>query len=218
MQATRQLYITCITTVADYGAQLQQGLRRNTQLKAYKTLQNAALKQILGAFLGSPILAIEIKALILPVKLRIDKLCNSYTIRILAFNKLHPIKQAIAEHTQDKLATESSYNLNNLTLLRLLPTTQLEKLVARIKGFKHSNKFKKISYLWAKPQDKPISLFATLAISTASKQDTAKQHTTLLHKLATQELELPLLFYIDSSKKDSQTAAGYYLMQLQEQG
>ena len=65
----------------------------------------------------------EIEALILLVKLRIDKHCNSYAIRLLTFNKLHPIKQAIAKHTQDKLATESSYNLNNLTLLRLLPTT-----------------------------------------------------------------------------------------------
>jgi ribonuclease HI len=218
MQANRQLYISCITTVADYGAQLWWGIRRNTLLKTYKTLQNAALKQILGAFTGSPTLAMEIEASILPVKLRIDKLCNSYAIRLLAFNKLHPIKLAIAEHTQDELATESSYNSNNSTLSRLQPTTQLETLVARIKGFKHSNKFEKISYLWAKPWDKPISAFATLAISIASKQDTAKQHTTLLHNLATQELETPLLFYTDGSKKDSQTAAGYCLLQLEEPG
>jgi hypothetical protein len=92
-------------------------------LKTYKTLQNTALKQILGAFLGSPTLAIEIEALILLVKLRIDKICNSYAIRLLAFNKLHPIKQAITEYTQDELAIELSYNLNNLLLSRLLPAT-----------------------------------------------------------------------------------------------
>jgi hypothetical protein len=68
----------------------------------------------------------EIEALILLVKLRIDKICNFYAIRLLAFNKLHSIKQAITEHTQDELATELSYNLNNLTLSRLLPATQLE--------------------------------------------------------------------------------------------
>jgi ribonuclease HI len=160
----------------------------------------------------------EIEASILPVKLRIDKICNSYAIRILAFNKLHPIKQAIAEHTQDELATESSYNSNNSSLSCLLPATQLEQLIARIQGFKHSNKFEKISYLWAKPWDKPITSYATLAISTASKQDTAKQHTTLIHELATQELREPLLFYTDGSKKDNKTAAAYCLLQQQGQG
>jgi hypothetical protein len=37
-------------------------------------LQNAALRQILGAFRGSPIKAIEIKAAILLVSLRAKKL------------------------------------------------------------------------------------------------------------------------------------------------
>jgi hypothetical protein len=62
-------------------------------------LKNTALKQILRAFSGFPTLAIEIEASILLVKLRIDKIYNSYAIRLLAFNKLYPIKQVITEHT-----------------------------------------------------------------------------------------------------------------------
>jgi hypothetical protein len=38
-------------------------------------LQNAAIRQILGAFRGSPIKAIEIEVVILLVSLRAKKLC-----------------------------------------------------------------------------------------------------------------------------------------------
>ncbi|KAF1936168.1 hypothetical protein EJ02DRAFT_359706, partial [Clathrospora elynae] len=50
----------CVSSIADYGVQLWWGTRKNTLLKEYRTLQSAALRQILGAFKGSPIKTIEI--------------------------------------------------------------------------------------------------------------------------------------------------------------
>jgi predicted component of type VI protein secretion system len=74
--ATRQIYIACISSIADYGVQLWWGKRKTLLLKQYQLLQNLVLRQILGAFKGSPIKAIEIKAAILLVRLRAEKLCQ----------------------------------------------------------------------------------------------------------------------------------------------
>jgi hypothetical protein len=94
-QATRQLYTACVSSIADYGIQLWWGKRKNSLLKEYQSLQNAALRQILGAFKGSPTKAIEIEAAILPVSLRAEKLCYQYAIRVLSFAKHYPIRKAI---------------------------------------------------------------------------------------------------------------------------
>jgi hypothetical protein len=63
----------------------------------YQTLQNAALRQILGAFQGSPIKAMEIEASILPTALRAERLCQQYALRMLSFAKSHPIHTALLQ-------------------------------------------------------------------------------------------------------------------------
>jgi hypothetical protein len=69
-------------------------------------LQNAAIRQILGAFRGSPIKAMEIEAAILPVSLRAEKLCCQYAIKILSFAKDHPIRKAIKRQQQLRISTQ----------------------------------------------------------------------------------------------------------------
>lgn len=97
----RQLYISCITSIAEYGLQLWWG-KRNNLIKFYQPLHNLALRQILGAFKGSPIKAIEIEAAILPLNLRAEKLCNQYAVRIKSFERLHPISAALRRKNQYK--------------------------------------------------------------------------------------------------------------------
>jgi hypothetical protein len=75
-QATRQLYTACVSLIADYEVQLWWGKRKGSLLKEYQLLQNLALQQILAAFKGSPINAMDIEAAVLPAKLRAKKLCN----------------------------------------------------------------------------------------------------------------------------------------------
>ena len=112
LQALRQLYIACITTIADYRIQCWwKSKSRDHLLDRYQSLQNKALKLVLGAFRGSPSQAMEIEASIPPPRIRFKKLCNSYVLRILKFKENHAIKKACIEEInkdRDKLATSSS--------------------------------------------------------------------------------------------------------------
>lgn len=105
-QATRQLYIACISSIADYGIQLWWGKRKNSLLREYQQLQNSVLRQILGAFKGSPTKALEIEAAILPISLRAEKLCQQYAIRTLSLANNHPIRKAIQGQRQLCLSTQ----------------------------------------------------------------------------------------------------------------
>src|SRR6266581_6776584 len=63
LQALRQLYIAYVTTIADYGIQCWWKSKSKDYLLArYQSLQNKALKLVLGAFRGYSSQAIEIKA------------------------------------------------------------------------------------------------------------------------------------------------------------
>ena len=137
---------------ADYGVQLWWGKRKNSLLREYQLLQNTALRQILGAFKGSPTKAIEIEAAILPVRLRAEKLCQQYAIRILSFAKSHPIRKAIQREKQLRIPT------------------QLSELAKRTQG---QDNVEEISMLLAKPWSKSASVYASFSISKSSKSRTA---------------------------------------------
>ena len=86
--ALRQLYISCITSIADYGVPIWWGERKKTLLGKYQGLQNRALRLILGAFRTSPYRAMELEAAIIPTQLRFEKLCDFYSYRTLKNNNL----------------------------------------------------------------------------------------------------------------------------------
>src|SRR6266496_5278727 len=95
-QAIRQLYIACITSIADYGVPIWWNNQKRLLEKSQR-LQNAALRTILGAFKTSPIKAMEIEAAIPPPRIRFEKTCYNYTIRIIQMNSIHPIIEKIPE-------------------------------------------------------------------------------------------------------------------------
>jgi len=80
----------------------------------------------------------EIKAFISPPKIKIKKLCNNYTLKILKFKENHLIKKVYIEKNnknRDKLADSFSFSLSprNSTIKHLLqPKTQLLSLVSRV--------------------------------------------------------------------------------------
>ena len=93
-------------------------------LARYQSLQNEALKLVLGAFRGSPSQAIEIKASI-PPRIRFKKLCNSYALKILKFKENYVIKKVYIEEVnkdKDELAASSSSNSSsrNSTIRHLI--------------------------------------------------------------------------------------------------
>ena len=133
--------MACVTTTADYGVQCWwKSKSRDYLLARYQSLQNEALKLVLGAFRGSPTQAMEIEASIPPPRIRFKKLCNSYALRILKFKENHAIKKAYIEENdkdKDELATSScsssSSSSKNSTIRHLLqPKTQLLSLVSRV--------------------------------------------------------------------------------------
>src|SRR5204863_6645417 len=94
-QAMRQLYIACIVSVADYGVPIWWD-NQNFLLDKFQKLQNLALRKILGAFKTSPIMAMELEAAIPPPKVRFQKICMNYSLRIMQLFKNHPIRTRVS--------------------------------------------------------------------------------------------------------------------------
>ena len=90
-QAMRQLYIACISSVADYGVPIWWDNQKHL-LEKFQKLQNQTLRKILDTFKTSPISAMEIEASIPPSKVRFNRICKNYALRILQMHERHPIR------------------------------------------------------------------------------------------------------------------------------
>ena len=66
-------------------------------LEKFQRLQNTALQTILGAFKTSPTKAMEIEAAIPPPRVRFEKTCYNYAVRIMQMNLMHPIIERVPE-------------------------------------------------------------------------------------------------------------------------
>jgi len=94
-QAMRQLYIACISSVADYGVPIWWNNQKHF-LERFQKLQNQALRKVLGVFKTSPISAMEIEASLPPPKVRFNKICKNYALRILKMHENHPIRLRVS--------------------------------------------------------------------------------------------------------------------------
>jgi hypothetical protein len=216
LQALRQLYIACVTTIVDYGVQCWwKSKSRDYLLARYQSLQNEALKLVLGAFKGSPTQAIEIEASTPPPRISFKKLCNSYALRILKFKENHVIKKAYIEEVdkdRDGLAASSSSSSSskNSTIKHLLqPKTQLLSLASRVQQLVQNWKIERISLEWQKPWSPPIS--ASFSISKGSKEEAAQEHLRLVENLQESlEWDLVDIYYTDGSKDSKLSIAAVY--------
>ena len=76
--------------------------RQGYVLNQYQRLQNMAIKHMLGAFKGSPTKALELEAVLPPVDIRFEKLCNMYALRTLRFQPNYPIIKTLIDLTEDE--------------------------------------------------------------------------------------------------------------------
>jgi hypothetical protein len=81
--AIRQLYLACVTSVADYGSILWWGKLNKTQLRPLQALQNLALRKILGVFKTAPIKPMEIESALPPPFIRLNHSNRRYAFRVL---------------------------------------------------------------------------------------------------------------------------------------
>ncbi len=94
-QAMRQLYVACMSSVADYGVPVWWNNQKHL-LEKFQKLQNKALRKILGVFKTSSISAMEIEASLPPAKVRFNKICKNYALRTLQMHEKHPIRLRVS--------------------------------------------------------------------------------------------------------------------------
>src|SRR6266536_668148 len=94
-QAMRQLYIACITSVADYEVPIWWN-NQKFLLDKFQKLQNNACKKILEAFKTSPAMTIELETALPPLKIRFNKICQNYALRILQISKNYSIRLRVS--------------------------------------------------------------------------------------------------------------------------
>ena len=93
-KAGRHLYLACVTSVSDYGAEIWFNEQKN-YIQKFQRLQNTALKKILGTFKTSPTQAMQIEAEVLPPELRLRQKCNNYALRLTTLAENHPTRRRL---------------------------------------------------------------------------------------------------------------------------
>lgn len=218
-QAIRQLYIACITSIADYGVPIWWNNQKYL-LKKYEKLQNQALRKILGAFKSSPIYAMEIEASIPPPKIRFKKICMGYALRTLQLQKSHVIRERVSssfppyssgiELNWNKFLDWNEININNSR--KKIPT-QLFRNLSLIKELFTSLKTERIKIKWNAPWHSRLDEIIDINISLLSKKEEAKSHEKLVKELKNQD---NILIYSDGSKSENnKVGAGVYMEEYQ---
>ncbi|RDL32487.1 uncharacterized protein BP5553_08943 [Venustampulla echinocandica] len=97
--AIRQLYIACVTSIADYGSIIwwrgQAGFKKRLQ-----ELQNLALRKILGVFKTAPIVPMEVEASLPPPEIRLNSSIRQYALRLTRLSKSHPVNIEASKNTE----------------------------------------------------------------------------------------------------------------------
>ena len=110
--AMRQLYLGCVTSVADYGCQIWW--RGQSQFKRpLQALQNLGLRKILGVFKTAPTIPMEVEAALPPPSIRLSTSIRKYAFRALKLSPNHPIKveiRSIARFTVNDQPTKLRFN------------------------------------------------------------------------------------------------------------
>ncbi len=107
----KQLYLKCVTSISDYGAEIWWNNQKSYLVK-FRKLQNAALRKILGAFRTSSIDAMQIEAEIPSMKIRLDQKCKNYAIQIVELSKKHSIRKRTSISYSSQYSIELNLDLN----------------------------------------------------------------------------------------------------------
>jgi hypothetical protein len=84
--ALRQLYTACVTSIADYGSVIWWK-KQGHFTKLLQSLQNLAIRKILGVFKTAPILPMEVECALPPPEIRLNAAIRMYAFRMLSVRK-----------------------------------------------------------------------------------------------------------------------------------
>ena len=186
-RAIRQLYIACVTSVADYGSVIWWKGQAQFK-KPLQALQNLALRKILGVFRTAPIVPMEVEASLLPPSIRLSKSVRQYAFHALKLAPTHPINLELAR----------------LDLVTPARPTQLERIRDSIQGLVDTESLEQIEYFNFPPwgRNTPYSV----EISPLSKDKATQTH---LAQLQDEESSLDITrIYTDASSMADSTGIG----------
>ena len=86
----RQLYQSCITTVADFGSEIWWNGQKS-QSNPLQKIQNQALRKIAGAFRTTPIAALEAEIGLFPVDIRLELRRKNYATHLFSLPDSHSL-------------------------------------------------------------------------------------------------------------------------------
>jgi ribonuclease HI len=178
--AIRQLYLACVTSVADYGSAIWWRGQVQFQ-KPLQALQNLALRKILGVFRTAPIIPMEIEAALYPPSIRLNTSLRKYAIRQLKLAPSHPI-QAIFQDPQ--------------------PGLQASRIKESIADLADLDSLEPIQHFVFSPWNRTTPY--KVQISSLSKDDTAIAHNLGLDQLGLEDYAI----YTDASQMPGEGSAG----------
>src|SRR6266498_4725724 len=97
--ALRQLYLACVTSIADYGSVIWWKGQAQFK-KPLQDLQNLGLRKILGTFKTAPIIPMEVEAALVPPTIRLNTNTRQYVLRML---KLSPRSSKTSYYRHSRL-------------------------------------------------------------------------------------------------------------------
>ena len=206
-QAMRQLYIACITSVADYGVPVWwKKDKQQHLLDKYQTLQNKALRKVLGAFKSSPIRAMEIEASLPPPVIRFQKLCKNYALRLLTIDEEHPLRQRVSSSfppfstgLELDWSRYCDWNETPQSRSKKREVSQLFKLYSLIKKYLPSLKIEESDHRQLSPWKPCVANLVDIKLSSLSKEEETIAHTAQLKHICSSQRN-SLIIYSDGSK------------------
>jgi ribonuclease HI len=211
--ALRQLYQSCITTVADFGSEVWWNGQKS-QSNPLQKIQNQALRKIAGAFRTTPIAALEAEIGLLPVDIRLDLRHKNYTTRLLTLPDTHPLLPLCPNtfpKTPDNEREDPSRNSkftpwHNTTNTKRQYVTRLDKALATTS--QHLQPQSIVETIQTTTHNPWETTIIDILIPHGTKEEVANQHTQ--RHFFTHADSQQLCFYTDGSQLNNKCGAGIY--------
>src|ERR1700710_2573116 len=185
--AIRQLYLACITSVADYGSELWWDNNNKSIIRPIQAIQNLATRKILGVFKTAPLLPMQLESALLPVIIRLNHKSRCYTLRALKLSQNHPIKieidraiELVSKKRELELESYSSSSSSSKTTQKRTKI-HFEKLVKSIFDLTNLKNLEYINHFYFAPWDKKVDF--NIRISDQPKEKEAINHLKYLESI-----------------------------------
>jgi ribonuclease HI len=192
-QAIRQLYLACVTSVADYGSPIYWKAQSYAN-NLLQPLHNIACRKILGAFRTSPALPTSIESGLTTPTIRLNTATRKYAIRAAQLPSTHPIPKAIARLRSTNLHTQKKPGQHRqlATIINAIPT--------------HNKDIEKIIPYRFKPWD---TLSYTVSVSKKPKEEEAIAHAVYVQSRSKDNF---VTIYSDASRIEKGIGIGVGLV------